>query len=72
MNGADSMSPTVPPNYMEGISVASGSAFNETNLYNADVRLFSCAIDWDFRYSFYPVLHRICDVRNNLWGTLEK
>lgn len=64
-NGADSMSPTVPPSYRNR-RIRTWVGATKTYLDYADVRLFARFIYWNFRYTFDPVLNLIRDMRDDL------
>lgn len=59
-------SPQLPHGLDErpALNIANGS----TELYNTGIRLFIRFIDRDSGHTFNPILHCICEVRNNLHG----
>lgn len=65
INGADSISPTVPPSYI-GMNIKTLEYEQLLYLHNADVWLFTAIINRDFRDRFNPILNSIGDMRHYL------
>jgi hypothetical protein len=62
-NGADSISPTVPPSWMAyGSRTGHEIWAREVYLDNADIRLLSGFIHWDFGDPLHPVLYSTSDM----------
>jgi hypothetical protein len=80
MNGADSISPTVPPSCAGPTPEFEKKKGKEKHtqlgfcayLDDAHVWFLAGIIDWDFGYSLYPILDGIRDVRDNLRGVARE
>lgn len=71
-NGADSMSPTVPPSYtVATVEAMRSRADDRAHLYDAHVRFFAGIVHRDFGDAFNPVLDGIRDMGDDLDGLSE-
>lgn len=70
MNGADSMSPMVPPSLNARLTTRRGQVPGRGYLDYTDISFFICLIHWNLRNTLNPILDRVRDMRYNLVGVL--
>lgn len=71
-NGADSMSPTVPPSLNERSTTRRGQVTGTRYLNYTDISFFACPIHRNLGNTLDPILDCICNVRHNLVGVLAR
>ena len=65
-NGADSISPTVPPSYPEMRDHLNGHYENETYLYDANIGLLIRVVYGNLRDALDPILDGVCNMGDDL------
>ena len=72
INGADSMSPTVPPSFNTRLTMRRGRDPGGGYLDDADVGLLVCLVRRNLRNTLDPILDRTRNMRHNLVAFLAR